>query len=115
MNKSEIYTDENKESLNISTAPDLQRISNLLHESGLTPYIFVRHGLLSLINGKFPEARRHIDYARKFHGIFYEPGSPEDREYLVEMQLLNAAFIFLTDKFRKLPLVKGMPDIKGDI
>jgi hypothetical protein len=91
------------ETFNPSGTPDVAKISALLHESGLTPYIFVRRGLKYLVNGHFSEARRYIDFAMEFRGIFFEAGSPEDREYCVEMQLLNAAFIFLTEKFNSLP------------
>lgn len=92
-----------QETFNPSGTPDAAKISALLHETGLTPYIFVRRGLRYLINGYHSEARRYIDFAMELRGIFFEAGSPEDREYCVEMQLLNAAFIFLTEKFNSLP------------
>lgn len=82
---------------------DVVRIASLLHETGITPYIFIRRGLKCLVNGHYSEARRYIDFAMEFRGTFFEAGSPEDREYSVEMQLLNAAFIFLTEKFKSLP------------
>jgi len=96
-----------QETFNTSGTPDVAKISELLHETGLTPYIFVRRGLKYLVNGYHSEARRYIDFAMEFRGIFFEAGSPDDREYCVEMQLLNAAFIFLTEKFNSLP-----PDIE---
>ncbi len=92
-----------QETFNPSGTPDVARISALLHETGLTPYIFVRRGLRYLVNGYHSEARRYIDFAMEFRGIFFEEGSAEDREYCVEIQLLNAAFIFLTEKFNSLP------------
>ena len=49
----------------------------------------------------------------KFRGIFFKPGSPEDREYCIEMQLVNAAFLFLTEKFKSLPADKETEELVG--
>lgn len=86
-----------------SGTPDAAKVSELLRETGLSPYVFIRSGFKYLVNSNYAEARKCMDYAMEFRGLFFKAGSPEDREYCVEMQLLNAAFLFLTEKFRPLP------------
>ncbi len=86
-----------------SGLPDVAEISKVFHETGLTPYIFVRRGFKYLLYGNYTEAQKYISFAMEFQGLFFKDGTPEDSEYCVEMQLLNATFLFLADKFKNLP------------
>lgn len=97
----------------VTGIPDVAKIAESLLQKGYTPYIFVLKGLKCLVDSSYAEARKYMAFAMEFRGLFFEAGSPEDREYCVEMQLLNAAFLFLAEKFKDLPADPDAGWIKG--
>lgn len=71
--------------------------------AGLAPYFFIRRGLNYLIHGDYINAYKHLAIAMEFRESFIPSCSAEYPDFCLEMQVLNSAFIILSEKFKLLP------------
>jgi len=89
---------------NIDSADNVKEIAGILKRQNMTPYIYVKIALGYLADGQYDKSMKFLEYSRSFTGIYYQPGSVEDHEYRIEMQMISAASVFLMNKFKKLPV-----------
>lgn len=68
-----------------------------------SPYKLVRDAFRSLGQGRFDDARRQLSAAAQTGSLSYLPGSVEEREFEVEMQMIRVIMLILTERFRELP------------
>lgn len=87
--------------------PDIARLSGIMSDNGLTPYIYVRIALRHLVEGDYPESIRMLHFAEKFLNVFFKPGTAEEKEFSVEMFIVREMLLFLKEKFSDLPCITG--------
>lgn len=80
--------------------PDIIKISSLMKERNLSPYIFIYESYRSLVTGNYNDAHRFLKLAGMFEGIFYKKDSLKDNDY---RQSVNFLSYMISQHYKEIP------------